>query len=392
MYSYATTSSEEKKVPEEFQKIIVDFISDIVTTFPEYKPIINKWWKRDDNGNANEESIKFVFSHCMNVYPERFFDILYQTTDIFTKTSSTVNTDFLPGISFKYLWNCSEITEQTRATIWKYLQLIMISMVGSIQNKDAFGESAKMFENINEDEFKGKLQETLEKMQTMFQEETGSGAAGTDLPSANDIHSHITGMLGGKLGQLAKEIAEETAGNLNMDMENVTDATGVIQKLFQNPGKLMGLVNNVKSKLESRIQSGDIKESELFSEATEIMQKMKDMPGMSNIQDLLSKMGMAPGAIPGIGKNTKIDVNAMEMQLNKQSKMAKTRERMKQNMELKQMQKALADAQVAAQVATANTQPKISDDEIISIFSTGETVEKSLRSKKEKSKNTKKLK
>ena len=30
---------------EEFYKIIKDFVSDIVITFPEYKPIIDKWWR-----------------------------------------------------------------------------------------------------------------------------------------------------------------------------------------------------------------------------------------------------------------------------------------------------------------------------------------------------------
>ena len=31
-----------------------------------------------------------------------------------------------------------------------------------------------------------------------------------DMPNATDIHEHITGMLDGKLGKLAREIAEET--------------------------------------------------------------------------------------------------------------------------------------------------------------------------------------
>ena len=80
--------------------------------------------------------------------------------------------------------------------------------------------------------------------------------------------------MGGKLGDLAREIAEETAGNFTDDMENATDANEVFQKLFKNPGKLMGLVKNVGEKLDSRIKSGDINESELLSEATELMGKM----------------------------------------------------------------------------------------------------------------------
>ena len=43
------------------------------------------------------------------------------------------------------------------------------------------------------------------------------------VPNANDIQDHITGMLEGKLGKLAKEIAEETAEGLNIDMETELD-------------------------------------------------------------------------------------------------------------------------------------------------------------------------
>ena len=36
---------EELKIPEEFSKIIVDFINDIKNTFPEVEKLIDKWWK-----------------------------------------------------------------------------------------------------------------------------------------------------------------------------------------------------------------------------------------------------------------------------------------------------------------------------------------------------------
>ena len=105
-----------------------------------------------------------------------------------------------------------------------------------------------------------------------------------NMGNANDIQDHITGMLEGKLGKLAKEIAEETAECFNMDMENVTDVKDVFQRLIKNPTKLMGLVKSVGDKLDTRIKSGEIKESELIAEASELMNKMKDMPGMGNIQ------------------------------------------------------------------------------------------------------------
>ena len=38
--------STEIEVPEEFAKVIKDFVGDLKTTFPEYDSLISKWWKR----------------------------------------------------------------------------------------------------------------------------------------------------------------------------------------------------------------------------------------------------------------------------------------------------------------------------------------------------------
>jgi hypothetical protein len=67
----------------------------------------------------------------------------------------------------------------------------------------------------------------------------------------------------GKLGKLAMELAEETANELDLDMNDAKSATDVFQKLFKNPGKLMGMVKTVGSKLDEKLKSGEIKESEL---------------------------------------------------------------------------------------------------------------------------------
>ena len=299
------------EVPEEFVKVIRDFVSDLKFTFPEYMPFIDKWWKSKEHFNYIDEeedrikayeksenkSAKLLFDFCKKKLPPRFFDILYQNDEMF-KEDSEIDTEFFPKIHFKNLWQC-DITDKTRETIWKYLQLLLFSIVGTLDNKDAFGDAAKLFEAINEEEFKGKLQETLSHMQGLFDMSGGEIPENllnpTDLPNAEQINEHITGMLDGKIGQLAKEIAEETAANLNMDFDDATDMKDVFSKLMKNPTKLMGLVKTVGDKLDSKLKSGELKESEMLEEATEIMNRMKNMPGMGNIQSMLSKMGMGMG-------------------------------------------------------------------------------------------------
>ena len=386
---------EETKIPGEFFKVIKDLIRDIKETFPEVVPLINKWWKEGsdfeyiDNEversksleESQQSSIQFLFSFCQKKFPPRFFEILYQNDEMF-KVDSDIDTEFLPHIHFKNLWQF-DISQKTRDTIWKYLQLILFSIIGSLENKEAFGDSAKLFEAINQDDFKNKLEETLSQMQGLFDMPASSSSENSDasfnmpegMPNADDIHEHINGMLDGQLGKLAKEIAEETAANLNIDMENVTDMKDVFSNLVKNPTKLMGLVKSVGDKLDSRIKSGEIKESELISEATDIMNKMKNMPGMENIQSMLGKMG-----IPGLGgKGAKMNMGAMEAQMNKNLKAAQMRERMKAKAEASNLAKA-QQTQQQPQQQTQNT--PLTDEQIFSVFSTGEKVERTPRGAK----------
>jgi hypothetical protein len=387
-------TDEKKVIPDEFAKVIKDFVGDLKTTFPEYLPLINKWWKDNSQFNyiedveernqailkSEQSSINLLFEFCQKKFTPRFLDILYQNSDMFNPESE-IDTEFLPHIHFKNLWQF-EITEKTRETIWKYLQLILFSIIGTVENKDAFGDTAKLFEAINEDEFKAKLEETLSHMQGLFDisgnlgegaENLGEGFNAGGIPNAADIHDHITGMLDGKLGQLAREIAEETASNLNMDMENVTDMKDIFQNLVKNPTKLMGLVKTVGDKLDSRIKSGDLKESELISEATEMMNKMKNMPGMGNIQSLLSKMGM--GNLSGLGG--KVNTSAMEAQLNKNLKLAKTKERIRAKAEANA--KAKLEQQAASILQQQTQKPALSEEELIKIFSSQEKIERTPR-------------
>jgi hypothetical protein len=376
------------KPPEEFYKIVNDFTSDILTTFPEYSGVVSRWWNRPSENpeETKEKEVLFVFRHCVKIFPERFFDILYKNVDLFSE-GSEFSTEFLPGIVFKQLWSC-DISDSTRETIWKYLQLILFSVIGTVHNKSELGDTAKLFEAIDEEELKKKLQETLEGMQNLFDASGSnvdtnstpfSGVNMENMPNAEQLHEHINSMMGGKLGKLAMELAEETANDLNLDMENTGDAKDVFQKLFKNPAKMMNMVKNIGGKIDEKIKSGELKESELMQEGMDLLNKMKDMPGMGNMQQMFSQMG-----IPGLGKGSKINMGAMEAHLNRNMKTAKMKERIKSKAEAN----AKAKEQDAASSSTMDAKPAISEEELLKIFSTGEKVEKTPRGAKPPPQNT----
>jgi hypothetical protein len=381
----------------DFKKIIVDFIKDILTTFPEYKTKLNVHLRTllESEDETQTAALDAVYEHCKSVYPVRFFEILYQNQELFTDKEKFTTTEFLPGIHFSELWD-ENITEKTRNTIWKYLQLVLFTIVSSISDGASFGDTAKLFEAIDEDEFKAKLGETIAGMQGMFNN-TGEGHNEgdatpeninvDDLPNPQDIHDHVSGMLDGKLGKLAKEIAEETAAELNMNMENVGSVNDVFKQLFKNPTKLMGLVKSVGSKLDEKLKSGDINETELLKEASEMVQKMKDMPGMGNLQSMMSKMGM------GMPSGGKMNMGAMQAHLDRNMKASQQKDRMRSRLDAKRA--AAAEAQQAAAQAQAQSKlHKVSNVDGVEnlVFSTGENVERSVKPINETSNKKKKNK
>ena len=371
----------------DFKKIILDFSRDILKTYPELDGNLHEDIVRILKDENDDAAIGRLYAYCKTVYPERFFDILYQNEDIFDNEET--NTLFLPNLDFKSLWK-ENISENTREQIWKYLQLILFTIITSLQGEESFGDTAKMFEAINQTEFRNKLEDTIKGMKDMFEtgksEGSGEKKPGIpNMPNPEDIHKHINGIMDGKLGKLAKEIAEETAKDLNIDVNDGQSVDGIFQSLFKQPTKLMSLVKNVGGKLDEKMKSGDIKESELLEEASNIMKKMKNMPGMANFKDIFSKMGMN---VP----NGKMDLNAMKNNINRNIKNAKQKERMQDKLQRRKLERdgeQLRNELLMKQnsnlhtVGTENGMEKM-------VFSTGESYEKT--SKEQRSTSNKKKK
>ena len=391
----------EKEIMTELKKIIIDMTKDILTSFPEEKKTLNPHLNclisaSEGEGEGEGEAMAFIYEHCKRVYPPKFFDILYQVETLFApdEEGAGASTEFLPGIDFKVLWKDATLGEKSRTIIWKYLQLVLFTIISGINDGTTFGDSTKMFESINSDDFRAKLEETISQMHNIFSgeepsaEAAGAGGAGInldDLPNPQNIHDQVNSMMDGKLGKMAREIAEETAADLNMDMENATTVSDVFSQLIKNPTKLMGLVKNVGSKLDAKMKSGDIKESELMQEATDIMQKMKNMPGMTSIQSMMSKMGMDIGSMPGMAGmgNSKVNTSAMAAQLERNLKAAKQKDRLRARMNAANLAKAAASTSTSTSAsAAAKSSPALKTVNNINgvenlVFSKGEKVERS---------------
>jgi hypothetical protein len=251
-------------IPPNFFKIIDDFVEDLFRTFPELKTNTLLQEK-------TPESYQTIFDNVLSTFPSCMMDILQESEDLFKESRF-----FLPEVDFKVLWN-ETITPTTKATIWKYLKLILFSILGHIDTP------------LPEE----KMKEAMDNMKDMFEGKEG-------------LEKELEGMMGGKIGALAKEIAEETIGK-EEDFKT----------MMKDPSSLFSLASTIGDKIEKKIKSGDLKESELIEEAAMMFQKIKGMPGMSQFESMFQG---------------KMNTTGMKNKMDQQLKKAKMKERLQQKL------------------------------------------------------------
>lgn len=201
------------------------------------------------------------------------------------------------------------------------------SVPGSSDSSGSSGSSAPGFEP-NMEEF----MKNFANMGSSSQKE-GEG----DIPNANDVHEHLKGLFDGKIGSLAKELAEEISHDVehlfdeegmgNLDPNDIRSTGDLINKMIKNPAKIMTLMKTISGKLQTKMKSGEISEDEIMREASELMGKMKNMKGMGGMTDMFKDLAK------GMGKGGKAGLNMGALQ--RMQKQMATKDRMRAKMEEK---------------------------------------------------------
>jgi hypothetical protein len=380
----------------EFSKIIKDLLNDLIITFPDkteviilknpdFTNIMNHTFNVTDDDLTHDSelvvSMTNIFNYCKKVFPVKFLDVLYQNEEIFTLDTELC---FLPDINFSDLY-FDTTTVTTKETLWKYLQLILFSIITNVHDKESLGNNKKLFEAINCDKFKDKLQETVKNMESLFSQKARTESDGTEstdvsnanpfenlfgsmnidpsnignIPDTDTIHDHINKLINGKLGNLAKELAEETAKDLDLDVENITGVDDLFKNLFKDPTKLMGIVNKIGGKLDSKMKDGSLKESEILEEASDIFKNMQSMPGMGSFQDIFKSMNMDQ-FIPKSGG--KMNNNAFQNMMDQNIKSSRTKERMRKKAEDNKSKATASQSTCADNSETAPNLTEINDN------------------------------
>ena len=367
------------EAPKNFKTVIVDFTNDLTVVYPEYSFMWSMWLTADD---AEYEKL---FKHCLAVFPERFFDVMYTNADIF-KPDSKLNVMFLPNVDFRMLFNCDGISENTKTSIWKYLQLLLMTVLGSVKDAADFGDAADIFSAMNEKDLQDKMAETMEGINQFFSstekksdetdfefnenhfKETMEGMkevfasafkddgsndktsdseegdmGGFKFPKPEVLHEHLKGLLEGKLGKLAKEFTEEFSEDMKGvfdegDMNNVKSSKDILMQIIKNPQKMMLIMKKLTDKLQAKMKSGDISQEEMMGEMQDLMEKMKGMGGKGDLSDLMKGLSGTPlMKMLEKGLGGKMDMSAF----GKMTKQNAMKERLRNKMQMKQMQQQM---------------------------------------------------
>merc|ERR1712227_1174069 len=178
-------------------------------------------------------------------------------------------------------------------------------------------------------------EQTQEGSNTKDSTNGASSSSSSQMPNADDLHSHLQGLFDGKIGSLAEELMEELGGDIKdtfgIDPDDENENVGamdILKKLMRNPDKMMKIVKKVQGKFQEKMSSGDLSQEDLMKEMGGSSKQMHEM-----FQNIAKNMGGMNG-----GKNMRMDTSKLDRMMKSQE----TRERMLAKLEKKREEERLA--------------------------------------------------
>ena len=189
--------------------LFASFVRDVAKTYPETKNCLYRNY---------EECLVDTETKSLQDCPklQRFLDTIYEHKSKITNKEERFFdvVDILEEISFKNLWQ-KNITEKTKATIWKYFQtfsLLVINLKSSQELKDALYSIQNDEEEVHiEDKKVAKELKHMKRLTESVQQGIPEGEGEFDLDNM------LGGMMDSNIGQIAKEVAG------SMDMNSMFD-------------------------------------------------------------------------------------------------------------------------------------------------------------------------
>jgi hypothetical protein len=270
--------------------ILQSFILDIIKVFPEYEKRLTKSYL---NILKDEEKGEELISDFFENIDEISKSLSENDFSIFESDPIIVN-----NVSFKLIWN-SDISNETKNNIWRYLQTLCICNINSKQGE---GEVQDVLNSIKQNEKvsdKGTLKNikllkklseslnlntSLDLLSDPKSEETKSlKIDGQKMKGMGEMKGMEDILENSSIGKIAKEVSEE------LDIESMLGEGGGIENLM-NGENMMNIFKSISDKIDNN-EGGNIME-----EAMDLSKNMQDNPLFSS---LMSTMGQGLSKMNG---------------------------------------------------------------------------------------------
>lgn len=265
---------------EQIQELFRNFIQDTIKVFPEYDKRLNKHYSAIILDEGDDENKSAIFSDFMENIEEITKDVCDENLKMFEKDPI-----ILQNVSFKVIWE-SNITNDTRLSIWKYLQSFCMynfnksqgdidEIVKTLQQNEKVKDKEnllkakrlkKLSESIKNDSIEAKLNGNPEVIEEALENDES-------MKQMEDILEN-TG-----IGKIAKEVTEE------LDIEGMLREGGGIEDIMKGDNMM-----NIFQSISSKIEGANLGGGNIMEEAMGITKNMKDNPLFSSMFSSLSKM------------------------------------------------------------------------------------------------------
>lgn len=260
---------------ESVNKLFKSFIDDIINVFPEYKGRLLSYYKGVFETKKKDHPKIIEFLKNMNEISEQ---VTNKDVTLFEKDPI-----ILQNVSFKLIWN-SDISDQTRNSIWKYLQTFCIVNIQSESTTEKINDVIKLIDS-NE---KVKDKETVRNMKKLkkLNEEFDIKEIKkiiSENPESIDqgVNQMDTMFENTNIGKIAKEITKD------LDIESIVSGGGGIEDLLTGGG-MANIMKTITSKMGDK--EGQLDTDQLMKEATEICGSMEGNPLFSSLLGMQGDM------------------------------------------------------------------------------------------------------
>ena len=255
---------------EKFNFYLKSFLGELETIFPEYKEQL----RNDYNEVITTESlnVETYVKEYMNVVSTYHSDISSKNNQIFLGETEL---KFLRNLDFSNLWT-KDLSDTTRENIWKYLQTLYVLGKKIITSDDEVNEMLTELNSSSQEDLSKHQQEMMNMIENM-----------SKMTDDNRVNNDETNNLfnNGIISDIAKELTNELDLD-NLDMGNPKNMNEAFSNIMGGGGgnNFFNLVSKVGEKIQNKVESGEINQNDLLSEA----QKM--MGGLQNPEQMAKSM------------------------------------------------------------------------------------------------------